>query len=324
MGQAKKGKREKLKAVINLASASGSGKTLSALFIAFGLMRKAYPELTDLEVWDKVGVVDTEHRRALYYVNNDVGGVAIPDESFWHYDLQAPYTADRYVAAIDSLKSSGCEVIIVDSTTHAWAKEGGLLELQQSFGGRYQDWAKVNPHERKFHESIFENDVHVITTTRTKQDYSLEKNEIDKLEVKKLGTKPIQRDDMEYEYMLVFNLDQNNSATVSKDNTGLFKGTSTRITPDVGMVLYDWLELGIDVKAEAEKKRQEILEYITKSMTKYDKVKDNIPDLEKKAKMNLADFTLALMERAKMLTDGWIAEEVAEKLEVGIAEDAVE
>jgi hypothetical protein len=305
---AKRGKRQKLKAAINLMSASGSGKSLSALFIAKGLMKGAYPDLTEEEIWAKIGVVDSEHDRMLYYIGNEKAGVYIPDEAFYHYSLKAPYTVDRYVAAIDELKADGCEVIIVDSLSHAWSKDGGLLDLQQEFGGRYQDWKKVNPYEQKLHRAIFENDVHIITTMRTKQEYSLEKNELEKLEVTKLGTKPIQRDDMEYEYMLVFQMDKRHVATTTKDNTGLFEGKGFVITPKAGEILFDWLDKGVDVRKQQAERTQFILEYISQSTEKYAKVKDTMKEIELKSKKKVVDFNLEWLERAFSILEPLVIE----------------
>ncbi|MEB9594895.1 hypothetical protein P4J72_27975, partial [Bacillus cereus] len=57
--------REKLKACIALFGVSGGGKTFTSLILAYGMMKEAYPDLPEEELWKKIGVIDTEHKRSL-------------------------------------------------------------------------------------------------------------------------------------------------------------------------------------------------------------------------------------------------------------------
>ena len=54
------------------------------------MMREAYPEVSEEEIWSKIGVVDTEHRRAKLYANLQFDDVRIG--SFKHIDFTPPYT----------------------------------------------------------------------------------------------------------------------------------------------------------------------------------------------------------------------------------------
>lgn len=130
--------REKLKACIALFGASGGGKTLTSLILAYGMMKEAYPDLPEEVLWKKIGVIDTEHKRSLLYANNTIKGYKIG--SFKYVELDAPYSTVRYQQAIELLKKSGCEVVIADSLSHAWEGIGGILDQQQDLGGRFQDW----------------------------------------------------------------------------------------------------------------------------------------------------------------------------------------
>ena len=86
--EVKKAKREKLKVPIMITGASGSGKTVSALLIAKGIVEKMYPDLSDEEQWLKIGVIDTEHKRALLYAESTVAGVYISENSYtWTLSL---------------------------------------------------------------------------------------------------------------------------------------------------------------------------------------------------------------------------------------------
>ena len=248
----KRAKRQKLRGAIALIGASGSGKTLGALLVAYGMMQEKYKG-TDIDPWEKIGLVDTEHERSLVYEGMKHQGVRIGQ--FWHYDLKVPYTVERYANAFSELKEQGVEVIIVDSTSHAWEGEGGILDYQQQLGGRFQDWNEANkkafaPLVRLFTGEM--HDLHVLNTIRAKQEYAMQPSETGKMEVVKLGVKPVQRDSFEYEFQVVFNILMDHTARVSKDNSGLFEHLNTSLTPEHGKQLYDWLEAGVDIFAERE------------------------------------------------------------------------
>jgi len=126
----KRAKRQMLIGAIAVMGPSGSGKTLGSLLLALGMMREKYPDATDEEIWEKIGLVDTEHERSLVYEGMEYNGERIGQ--FWHYNLVAPYTIPRYEQAMDELKATGCEVIIIDSTSHDWEGEGGVLEYTRN------------------------------------------------------------------------------------------------------------------------------------------------------------------------------------------------
>ncbi|MDI6508900.1 hypothetical protein QL993_30020, partial [Bacillus wiedmannii] len=81
------------------------------------------------------------------------------------------------------------------------------------------------------------------------------------------GTKPVQKEEMEYEFMLNFVIDIDHVADTSNDNTQMFEGHPQKITADVGRKLYQWLELGLDVKAEEENKRTSLIEKVKAIMS---------------------------------------------------------
>jgi hypothetical protein len=95
---------------------------------------------------------------------------------------------NKYIEAITICEKAGMEVVIIDSVTHVWKGEGGLLEYQTSLGGRYQDWAKTTPLYQQFLNSILHSSCHVITTMRKKQAYSMVQ-EGNKVKVEKKGWK---------------------------------------------------------------------------------------------------------------------------------------
>ncbi|MBR3117796.1 ATP-binding protein [Bacillus paranthracis] len=288
--------REKLKACIALFGASGGGKTLTSLILAYGMMKEAYPDVPEEEVWKKIGVIDTEHKRSLLYANNTIKGYKIG--SFKYVELDAPYSTVRYQQAIELLKKNGCEVIIADSLSHAWEGIGGILDQQQDLGGRFQDWKTMKPVIKEFIKSLTENDVHIIATLRTKQEYQAERDDNDKLQIRKLGLKPIQKDDLEYEFMIVLRMEQNHTATPTKDNSNLINENGELIKPEHGAIIYKWLELGVDVRAEQENERNVLIAQIIEIVESNDEAAKMLDEIEFKTKQKLQDFNLKYLNAA--------------------------
>jgi hypothetical protein len=223
----KKATRKKVKLRLGLSGASGFGKTYSALLIAKGLCGS----------WDKIAVIDTENGSASLY--SHLG-------DFNTLELTAPYTPERYTEAITACVKAGMEVVIIDSITHEWDGKGGCLEIVESLGGRYQDWAKVTPRHQGFIHSITQSPVHMITTVRRKQDFDMVKNDKGKLEVQKVGTKEVTREGFEYELTLSLELvNDKHLAKASKDRTSLFMGKPEFIiTEKTGERIKEWCESG--------------------------------------------------------------------------------
>lgn len=249
--------REKLKFSAMFMGATGSGKTLGALITAKGLVKAKYPTLDDTsdEFWKKIGVLDTEHNRSKVYANTSIGNFV---GRFLHIEFEPPYDVDSYLAGVSYLKSLGCEVVIIDSITHAWDDSGGILDLHQNMGGQFATWQKINPIIKKlYHALTADQDIHIITTVRSKIKYEAAATETGKMKVSKIGLKPIMREDFEYEVLTALHFDEEHKVTVVKDNTQIFED-AVLLTPDYGVSLHKYLEQGVDVNAE-RKKAQDIL-----------------------------------------------------------------
>lgn len=137
------------------------------------------------------------------------------------------------------------EYLVIDSLSHAWAGEGGLLEVQGNIakrtGNSYTAWRDVTPQHNKLVESILQCDMHIAITLRTKTEYVIEDTEKGKKAPKKMGTAPIFRDGIEYEVTTFFDIDLNHTASVTKDRTMMFDGQFFTITPQTGTQIYAWL-----------------------------------------------------------------------------------
>jgi hypothetical protein len=232
-----KAERHQVKLRIGLSGASGFGKTYSSLLLAYGITND----------WSKIALIDTENKSASLYSHLGDFNVLSLEESF------AP---ERYIKAIKLCEDSGMEVIIVDSISHEWQSKGGCLEIHEQLGGRFQDWAKVTPRHNAFIDSIIQSKCHMITTSRRKVDYSLDKDGNGKTKVVKLGTQEITRSGFEYELTVNFELlNDKHLVSASKDRTGLFSGKPEFIiNSNTGKKLINWCNLGKSL----EKIKQEI------------------------------------------------------------------
>jgi len=224
--------RKQVKIKMNIASPSGFGKTYSALLLGYGITGD----------WEKIAVIDTENDSASLYSN--LG-------PFKTSRLDAPFSPDRYIQAIDTSEKAGIELIIIDSITHIWKGTGGILEYQNSLGGRYQDWAKATPLYQKWLNKVLQSNCHIITTNRKKQAYNMI-TEGNRTKVEKAGLDDEIRDGYEYEMTIAFEIiNDKHLDRTSKDRTGLFVNLPEFvITPETGKMILNWCQIGIDITAE--------------------------------------------------------------------------
>ena len=90
--------------------------------------------------------------------------------------------------------------------------------------------------------------LHAISTIRSETEYSQEKDSNGKTVVKKVGMKPIFRKGLDYEMTVVFSLDQNHNATISKSRINTFPMNDIIVpSVDTGKKLLDWLNSGADI-----------------------------------------------------------------------------
>lgn len=225
-----KAERKQHKPKLALTGPSGAGKTYSALLIASGM-------------GNRIAVIDTENGSASLYANMDKG--PLKGLAFDVLELEPPYTIDKYVRAIEAAQAEKYDVLVIDSISHAWAGEGGLLSkkeaLDQRGGNSYTNWAGITKEHEQFKARILNADIILICTMRSKQDYVLEVNEKGKSAPKKVGMAPIQRDGMEYEFTTVFDLAMDHNAVASKDRTSMFDGQVFKPSKKTGEQILTWL-----------------------------------------------------------------------------------
>lgn len=225
----KKAIKEQRRARVFLYGPSGSGKTWTALTWAQVLGKR-------------IGLIDTEHESALVYA---------ADFDFEHVAFDPPYTTDRYIAAMRAVVDAGCDVMVIDSLTHAWSGKGGLLEQVDEYGRSHRGdtfggWRDATPQHTNLVEALTSQPIHVISTARAKTQHDYQKNEKGKLEVVKLGLAPIQREGLEYEHDVVGELTvPDNWLHITKTRCSMLTGFSQE-KPDAKAagILADWLGSG--------------------------------------------------------------------------------
>ena len=237
----KKAERKRSKLRLALCGPSGSGKTYSALQMAFGM-------------GGKVALIDTENGSASLYSHLGEFDVC---------EIAPPFTVQKYIEAIKGAEQAGYDVLVVDSLTHAWAGQGGLLEevdkraASSSSKNSYAAWRDVTPMHNRLVDTILQSNLHMIVTMRSKTAYEMEKGVNGKVAPVKKGMAPIQRDGLEYEFTVVLDLDnQKHVAEAGKDRTGLFDGKVFVPTQETGKELIEWLDSGSEPSINQNQKDQ--------------------------------------------------------------------
>lgn len=218
--QLRKSERKQAKIKMALQGSSGSGKSLSSLLLAKGLTNDNLA---------KVAVIDTENGSADLYAH--LGNYNV-------LPLQPPYTPEKFIQAISVCEEAGMEVIILDSISQVWDE---LIDYHSKLpGNSFTNWNKVTPRQKAFIDKILQCNAHVIATMRTKQDYVLQQKD-GKYVPEKVGLKAVQRDDVSYEFTIVFDIDIKHFAIASKDRTNLFSGKPEfMINTSTGKRILEW------------------------------------------------------------------------------------
>lgn len=185
--------RERVPLWIGLVGASGSGKTLSALRLAAG-MSKIYG--------DGVHLIDTEARRSAHYAD---------DQRFSILDFKPPFGPLDYLDAIRHCVAQGARTVIIDSMSHEWEGEGGVLEQHDAESDRLaalwkvsrdkaqmSGWQKPKGDHRKLLSYMLQSGVNFILCYRAKEKLKIVqgKNPLP------LGWQPVGPDDLVFEATL--------------------------------------------------------------------------------------------------------------------------
>jgi len=222
--------KSKLRAAI--CGPAGSGKTYTALSIATNL-------------GCKVAVVDTESGSASKY--SDLFGFDTIEFSSFH--------PQYFIDAIKAAEDGGYDVIVLDSLSHAWAGKDGVLEQADAIakrmksGNSFTAWKEATPLQKSLIDSILQSKIHVIATMRSKMEYILEavtKDGRTTQQPRRVGMAPVQRDDVQYEFDIVGEMDADNSMVIVKTRcSSLANAVIRKPGKELADTLKEWLSDGV-------------------------------------------------------------------------------
>jgi energy-coupling factor transporter ATP-binding protein EcfA2 len=195
-----KATRTGAKARIALAGPTGSGKTWTGLSLA-----------TVLADGKGVLMVDTEHKASELYSD---------DFDFNALTWEPPFDPRELISFLRGQGSSWGS-IVVDSSSHFYNGEGGLLSIVDAAGARaqgnsYAGWKTGTPIQNELIDTFLRLPCHLVVCMRSKMEYTLEKDDRGRSVPRKVGMAPIQRDGFEYEMSFVGDMDLDHKLTIVK------------------------------------------------------------------------------------------------------------
>lgn len=226
MSMFKQATKKKQKARVALIGPAGSGKTFTALTLAKHLGAR-------------IAVIDTERGSASKYA----GDVA-------RFDVCEPESFEprAYIQALHGAAGEGYDVVVIDSLSHAWEGEGGILDQVDKRGGRFEAWKDMSPQTRQLIDAILTYPGHVVATMRTKTEYVVEQVERKGRmvsEPRKVGLAPKFKEGLEYEFDVVATMDEDNTLRVTKSRAQALNGAIvSRPGKPFADALHAWLEDG--------------------------------------------------------------------------------
>lgn len=193
--------RHEARARVAMLGPTGAGKTWTALQFARTLAGED----------GTIGVIDTENDSASLYADQ---------YAFQAAKWMPPYDPAKLAAAINDAARQ-FDVLVIDSLTHFWQGDGGVLDIVEQEGARnrgnqFAGWKKGTPLWRGILDACIFAPCHIIVTMRSKMDYVQTQGSDGRTRVEKMGMAPVARNDVEYEFTIVCELDQSHRLSVTK------------------------------------------------------------------------------------------------------------
>lgn len=248
--------KERLKARVAFDGPSGAGKTWTALTWA----RVLSPD-------GQIGVIDTEARSALFYSPTKEQPIERlhpwdPPFEFQHVEWPPPYDLNLLARTIERYASE-FDVLIIDSLSHFWSGEGGLLDMVDSIakrstgGNTWAAWKEGTPALRNLIDVILRAPCHMLVTMRSKTEWIIAERENKSgavvKEPKRIGMAPEMRGGIEYEFTVVCDLDLAHTTTVAKSRANVIADRTAPAgrTHEVAQAFADWLDSGVELVSAA-------------------------------------------------------------------------
>jgi len=210
-----------------------SGKTHAALELATLLVGEG----------GKIGVVSSERGSSsllAWKFPHDIIDLTV-DEG--NNPVRNPYSPRRYEEALKTFVDAGYQAIIVDSATHVWEGEGGVLEFVDGKGNNTytNGWKEGTPLYNRFLNTLLGVPCHLIVTLRAKDGYVQEQNDRGKMVPRNVGLKPVIRDRFGFEMQFMVYM-QNQVARVNSSAYQEEIPNDSEINiPDLSEIMSHWL-----------------------------------------------------------------------------------
>lgn len=240
--------REGARIVLGISGVSGSGKTYTALQIAWGLAGG------DAK---KVGLLDTENKRGSLYSDILVDKKQ-QVQRFLIGDLYAPFSPRRYSDAIKEFQAAGVEVLVIDSASHEWEGEGGCEDIADD-GGKVANWKKAKREHKRFMNTLLTCDMHIIVCLRAREKTSF----VDPKKPVSLGIQPICEKNFMFEMTASLLIhEQGKFRDILKcpaELTGILDKQDGYLGAREGLALRKWIDGGQQLDPAVERARNTIL-----------------------------------------------------------------
>lgn len=224
--------RPEMKGRVMLSGPAGAGKTYTGLVIATVLVG---PE-------GRILVIDSEKESSLTYADLF---------TFDHLRWNPPFDPTALSLTLKEA-AADYDCIIVDSFSHFWRKQGGVLDIA---GDNVRGWKAARPIQENLIETILDVDCHVIVCCRSKMEHLIEDKGGGRITVTKAGIKAQQDDDLEYEVNVALELDMPHVLHIVKSRTNAVPVGSqflAGLAGDFAQQYRDWLRSGEAVADQAD------------------------------------------------------------------------
>jgi hypothetical protein len=240
-------RREQVSLLIALAGASGSGKTFSALRLAKGMAPAG-----------KIAFIDTEARRGLHYAE---------EFDFLHSDMRPPFRPAAFIEGIRAAEAAGAEVVIIDSFSHEYDGQGGIMEwadeLEASGTKSPGNWKIPKAAHKKLMNALLQCRASIIFCLRADEKIRIAR-ENGKTVVEPLGWMPICEKRFMFEMTASFTLTPDKPGVphfdlphkLQRQHRGMFTDTKP-IGEDSGVSLAEWARGGAPAPTVAQFKPTE-------------------------------------------------------------------
>jgi len=277
-----------------------AGKTWNGLKIALGIVMKIRG-CTEAEAYKHIIMLDSENKRGALYAYMG---------PYNYKEIEPPFLAEKITNEIDLLNDvNQIDVILIDSLTHYWSKTGGILDRKAKKdakgGNGYTNWQEFTAIFSEMIDTILQSPKVVIATTRSKNDTVMEANDKNKMVPRTYGLKPDLRDDIDYDFDIVFNVDKQSHNLIMEKGVPGIKNVYEVDGPEIGMELYDLFNAGA---VPAPRTAQDVVDTIKRLVRTNNKVQfvqlklsgKKLDDLELKPLLALEKELLAEIKKDQL------------------------